>query len=57
MEKKNSGDIVMLMSGDWSTAFRKLRENSDGEIKKLRKRYVWLNLFLPKTVIKNYLLK
>jgi hypothetical protein len=54
---KNKDDVVMLMSGDWSAAFRKLRSHSDGEIKTLRNRYVWLKMFLPKTWIINFLLR
>ncbi len=54
---KNRGDVVMLMSGDWSAAFRKIQSNSNGEIKKLRNRYTWLNIFLPKAWIRSFLLK
>jgi hypothetical protein len=57
IKKGNNGDVVMLMSGDWSTAFRKLSIHPESKMKRLRKRFVWLNLFFPKSWIRNYLLK
>lgn len=55
--RKTNGDITMLMSGDWSNAFRKLQEHSEQDIKELRGKHKILQFFLPKAWVRSLLFK
>jgi hypothetical protein len=50
-------DVELLMNGDWSKAFVALNQNDASRLTKLRRRFVWLNILLPKRTVKNVLTK
>ena len=52
-EKENSFDV--LLQGNWSKAYITLNQRSPSELSKLLKRFRWLNLFMPKNLLRTFI--
>ena len=57
MNKNKDLDSHMLMNGDWSKAYIALNRQPESRVDLLRRRYRWINFFMPKSWMKKFLVR
>jgi hypothetical protein len=55
MPKEKEDSIDVLLQGDWSKAYITLNQRSPAELNKLKKRYRWMNLLVPKNKLREFI--
>ena len=55
MPKEKEDNIDVLLQGNWSKAYITLNQRSPSELNKLQKRFRWLNLVMPKNLLRGFI--
>ena len=55
MPKEKEDSIDVILQGNWSKAYITLNQRSPSELNKLQKRFRWLNLLMPKNLLREFI--